>query len=100
MTDNEIAIKLTEHDGQIKSCQDDITELKGSVRLMNQLVVSVERMTVTLENMVHTQEQTNDRLTALEKEPADKYKTIKNYAVTAILGLIIGFLFKTITGGN
>ena len=73
-----------------------IEVVEENVRQINALTVSVEKMAVTMENMLAELGKQGERLEKLEKEPAEAHRQIKMAMVTAaistIMGAIIGAL--------
>lgn len=64
--------------------------LENNVRQINELTVSVKEMAVNMGNMLKELEKQGERLEALEKEPAETTKQIKQAIITAIVGTIVG----------
>ena len=67
-----------------------IALLEDNVRQINNLTISVKEMAVNMGNMLKELEKQGERLGALEKEPAETHKQIKQAIVTAIVGTIVG----------
>lgn len=74
---------------QQKEIKNDISELKT-------ITETIYRLSYNIETMCNEMKSMNERITALEKEPMENYKSLKKkiveYIVTAILGIIIGYL--------
>lgn len=70
--------------------------LEGSVQQIGKLAASVEKMAASLQSMVREQEQQGKRLTALESRDGEMWRKIVTYAVTAVVGIIVGFAAKQI----
>lgn len=67
-----------------------ISLLEESVQQINALVVSVEKMAINMGNMLEEQKKQGERLEALEKEPAETQKQIRQAIITAIVGTVVG----------
>lgn len=67
-----------------------ISLLEDNIRQINELTVSVKEMAVNMNNMLKELEKQGDRLEALEKEPAETTKQIKQAIITAIVGTVVG----------
>lgn len=67
-----------------------INLLEEDFRKLNTLTVAVEKMAVNMENMLAEQKKQGERLVALEKEPAETHKQIKQAIITSIIGTIVG----------
>lgn len=80
-----LAVLETETE-QIKN---DITDLK-------KVVNTIYKMSYNIETMCGEMKTMNERITTLEKEPMENYKSAKKkvieYIVTAVAGAILGFL--------
>lgn len=70
--------------------------LEGSVQQIGKLAASVEKMAASLQSMVREQEQQGKRLTALESRDGEMWRKVVTYAVTAVVGIIVGFAAKQI----
>ena len=70
--------------------------LEGSVQQIGKLAASVEKMAASLQSMVREQEQQGKRLTALESRDGEMWRKVVTYAVTAVVGIIVGFSAKQI----
>lgn len=70
--------------------------LEGSVQQLSKLAASVEKMAASLQSMVKEQEQQGKRLTALESRDGEMWRKVVTYAVTAVVGIIVGFAAKQI----
>jgi len=88
---NEFARRMEdEHTRQNKR----IGELEKVVEQNNKLLVSVERLALSMETMQKEQADQGDRLAKLEARDGEMWRKLIGYAVTAVVGIIIGFLFK------
>ena len=70
--------------------------LEGSVQQLSKLAASVEKMAASLQSMVREQEQQGKRLTALESRDGEMWRKVVTYAITAAVGIIVGFAAKQI----
>lgn len=73
-----------------------ISLLEDSVREMNALTTSVERLAVSVEGMVKEQEKQGKRLETLEGRDGEMWRKVVGYIATAVIGIIIGFVFTQI----
>ena len=64
--------------------------VEDSVRQINALTVSIEKMAVSMENMLAEQKRQGERLETLEKEPAEAGKQIRLAAITSVIGAVAG----------
>ena len=58
------------------------------------LVANVERLAVNMENMLKVQEAQGKRLEILEGQDGAMWRNTVGYVMTAILGIMIGYVFK------
>ncbi len=73
-----------------------ISELEDSVKEITSLTTSIERLAVSMENMAKEQSRQGKRLEVLESRDGEMWRKVVGYAVTAILGIVIGFVFTQI----
>lgn len=71
-----------------------IENLENNTEQMHTLITSVERLAVNMENMLREQEQQGKRLEILENRDGEKWRKVTGYIVTAIIGIVIGFIFN------
>lgn len=93
---NEFAQRIDEEN---KRQNERLTALENTVREINKLVVSVERMAVSMQQMGEEQKRTNDRLDKIEAEPANKWRAATSSIITGIIGLALGALGAIIGSG-
>ena len=70
--------------------------LENSVHQIGEIAASVEKMAVSLQSMVKEQEQQGKRLEALESRDGEMWRKAVGYAVTALVGAVLGFMLKPI----
>lgn len=70
-----------------------ISELEDSVKEITSLTTSIERLAVSMENMAKEQSRQGKRLEVLESRDGEMWRKVVGYAVTAVLGILIGFVF-------
>lgn len=74
-----------------------IGALEESVKQINALTISVEKMASNMEHMLEAIERQgnliekqNDRLDDIEKEPAEAYKDVKTEIIKTIISALVG----------
>lgn len=96
MTEEEVTIKLTNHDNEVKSLKHRVDSLEEQNTTIQNLVLSVEKMAMTMQNMVETMKNHNIRLESIERKPADQWnsmqKTIFTTVISTLAGGIVGAL--------
>lgn len=70
--------------------------LEQNVQQVSSLAVSVAKMAQSLELMVKEQERQGERLEVLEGRDGEMWRKAMGYIVTAIVGIVIGFIFNQI----
>lgn len=70
--------------------------LEDSVRKIGALATSVEKLAVSMQSMLKEQEKQGKRLEALEGRDGKKWRKVMGYIDTAIVGIVLGYLFKRI----
>lgn len=88
---NEYAQRMQEeHDRQNYR----LKALEKAVEENRNLAVSIERLTISVKSMVEEQKSQGERLEALENRDGEKWRKATSYVLTAILGIVIGYIFK------
>ena len=70
--------------------------LEGTVQQIGKLTASVEKMAASLQSMVREQEKQGKRLETLESRDGELWRKAVGYAVTAIIGAFLGYVFTQI----
>ena len=70
--------------------------LEESVRDMSALTTSVEKLATNIEGMVKEQEKQGKRLEVLESRDGEMWRKVVGYIITAVIGIVIGFVFHQI----
>ena len=98
---NATPITRAEHEEFAKRIEENKTRtdrrlelLEESMRQFNNLAISVEKLATNMEQMATEQKQQNDKLEKLEGRDGERWRSIVGYAITAIVGILIGFVFK------
>ncbi len=70
--------------------------LEENVRQIGSLTASVEKLAVSMENMAKEQEKQGKRLETLENRDGEMWRKVVAYIATAIVGIVIGYVFTHI----
>lgn len=70
-----------------------ISELEENVHQIGELTMSVARLATSMESMVKEQEEQGNRLKTLEERDGEMWRKVTGYIITAIAGIVIGFIF-------
>ena len=74
-------------DKQIEILEENAKRIEG-------LNSSIEKLALNMENMLKEQLKQGKRLEVLEARDGEMWRKVVSYAITAIVGIVIGFLFK------
>lgn len=70
--------------------------LEESVRQIGALATSVEKLALSMQSMLKEQEKQGKRLEVLEGRDGENWRKVMGYIATAIVGVVLGYLFKQI----
>lgn len=70
--------------------------LEESVQQIGALATSVEKLALSMQSMLKEQEKQGKRLEVLEGRDGEKWRKVMGYIATAIVGVVLGYLFKQI----
>ena len=71
-----------------------LSSLEETVKEIQRLTIAVERMAVSMEAMTKEIASQGQRLDAIEKEPADKWKNAVWVVVSALIAAAVGALVR------
>lgn len=71
-----------------------IADLEATVRQINDLTLSVQKLAINMEHMLVNQTEQNKRLEELENRDGEKWRSISMYVLPAVVGAVIGFVLK------
>ena len=69
-----------------------IAELEESTKQINLLATSVEKLAQSIEMMVQEQQRQGERLETLENRDGEMWRKVTGYVITAIMGIVLGFI--------
>ena len=97
MTNEEIAIKLANHDNRIKVSENRVKDLEESQKQIYDLTISVKELAISVKSLVEEQKEQGEQIKKLKEQPAERWnlliKTILTGIVSAIVGAAISALF-------
>ena len=92
-------VTRVEYDERLKRIDDEntrqnhrIEKLEQIMDSLNELTISVREMAVSMTAMQREQERQGQRLEAIEREPADKWKNTVKTVVTAVITAVVAYL--------
>lgn len=94
-------ISRAEHEEFAKRMQDEhkrmnhrLCEVEKVIEQNNKLLVSVEKLALNMENMQKELKDQGERLESLESRDGDMWRRVTGYIVTAVIGIVVGYIFK------
>ena len=73
-----------------------IDELERAFEQNNKLLVAVEKLALSMEQMQKELLNQGERLDVIEDRDGEMWRKVVGYIVTAVVGVVIGFVFKQI----
>ena len=70
--------------------------VEKEVKQIGELTTSIEKLALSMENMAKEQANQGKRLEELENRDGEMWRKVTGYMITAIVGILIGFIFKQI----
>lgn len=86
MTDTEVAVKLENHDQQIKSLKHRMDEQEEQGKSLSSLALSVQKLALSMESMIEEQKNQGERLAKLEAEPAERWSNMTRTIFNTVVG--------------
>lgn len=71
-----------------------LNTLEETVKQIAAISTSVEKLALNMENMLKEQVNQGKRLETLESRDGEMWRKVVGYVVTAVVGIVVGFLFK------
>lgn len=90
MDEMETAVKLENHDQQIKSLKHRMEEQEEQSKTIQELVLSVRELALNMQAMLKEQGDQGKRLAKLEAEPAERWSSMKKTVFNTIVGAMAG----------
>ena len=73
-----------------------LNALEETVKQVAAISTSVEKLALNMENMLKEQVNQGKRLETLESRDGEMWRKVVGYVVTAVVGIVVGFLFKQV----
>lgn len=90
---NEFALRMEE---EHRRTNKRIELLEKQTERISDLAISVKELAVSVKQMAEEQHEQSAKLEKLEGRDGEMWRKVISYAVTAVVGIIIGFIFKNI----
>lgn len=98
MTNEELTIKVTEHDGEIDRCKGRIKALEAGQTALNKLATSVAVLAEQSKTMNDKMDKLSGDVEEIKSKPAKRWELIIGEVAKAIaaalIGLVIGYFVK------
>lgn len=103
MTDEQVAIKITELDRRLVSLEHRVKNCEKASDDITELIISVNKLAISMENMVGEQKRQGEllnkqaeRLDAFEEAPLKEYNYYKRLLVGCICTGIVSFILGNV----
>lgn len=103
VTAEEIAIRFTDHENEIKSLKHRMNEREAKDKTLLELTVSVKSLATNMEytakeqqKLTKEQQKQGERLERLEHEPTEEYKHYKRLVIGCVITTVIGAVLGAI----
>ena len=73
-----------------------ISDLEKHTEQNNKLLISVEKLALNMENMQKEQQAQRAEIEDLKSQPGKRWKEVTGYVITAVIGILIGYILKQI----
>lgn len=70
--------------------------LENTVRQINDLTLSVQKLANNMESMLNKQTEQGQRLEDLEGRDGEKWRNVSMYVITTLIGTVIGFVLQQV----
>lgn len=70
--------------------------LEEQTKQVTEIALSVRELAQSIKQMAETQKEQGEKLEKLEEQDGEMWRKVVGYIVTAIVGIVIGFVFKQI----
>lgn len=92
----EFAQKLTEVDARSKSNTKRLDKLEELTEVVHELAMTMKLMAEKQERTAATVDSLDVKLTAIEQEPAKRWKAMVEKIILAVVGSLVGFVLAKI----
>lgn len=96
-------ISRAEHEEFAKRMEDEhkrinhrVADLESEVRQIGELTASVEKLAQSVQQMAKSQGRQEERLEELEGREGEMWRKVTGYVITAVIGIVVGYIFTQI----
>lgn len=68
--------------------------LEDQTKQVTDIAMSVRELAQSVKQMAETQKEQGEKLEKLEGMDGEKWRSVVGYVITAVIGILIGFIFK------
>ena len=90
-----------EHEEYVKRMEQEhnsmntrIKDLEAEVKEITDLTISINNLALSVDSMAKEQKKHREQLESLKARDGEKWRTVTAYVITAVIGILIGFIFK------
>ena len=73
-----------------------IKDLETEVKEIADLTISINKLALSVDSMAREQKKQREQLESLKARDGEQWRTLTTYIITAVIGILIGFVFKQI----
>lgn len=92
-----------EHEEYVKRIEQEhkgmnarIKDLETEVKEIADLTISINKLALSVDSMAREQKKQREQLESLKARDGERWRTVTTYIITAVIGILIGFVFKQI----
>lgn len=89
-------VTLPAYKERMKALDDRINKVEAITEEIRNLTLSVERLTITLSNVVKEQDSQEARIETIEAKDGEMWRTFVKYVITAVVGVVVGFVMRNV----
>lgn len=68
--------------------------LEEQTKRVTDIAISIRELAQSVKQMAETQKEQGEKLEKLESMDGEKWRTVVGYVITAVIGIVVGFVFK------
>lgn len=91
MNEVEIVTKFENHELRIKRTEERMNQIEQVQQQIQDLAFSVHDLATSINQMVEEQKTISQRVEAIEKEPADKWRNLTKTAIAVLVSAVVTY---------
>ena len=95
----DVYMTIVQHEEYAKRMDDEhkrqnkrIDKLEENQKQINDLTLAVKELAISVKSMVDEQKDHDERIEVLENRDGEKWRHVSKYLITAVLGVLIGYI--------